>query len=224
MQAPTRNQTSGRMTPLQRRARSATLPKQVLTSSEVRQLVKQTLNSQAEKKFYFNEFTLSPDTSGNVFADISAIPQGITDNSRIGDTVNLKRLDIRIGMVLGDTTNVIRIVVFQWHADTVNDPPSLTAGLPLNSIGGIPFLYKQNNVDEGPKYTIMHDETFNLNSAGVANAQMVVALKIPRPRMGFAAATTIRPTGSIWMLTLSDSSAAPHPLLNCATRIWYTDE
>lgn len=152
---------------------------------------------------------------------------GTPANDRIGDTVNLRYLQARIAMDVGDTTNVVRLIVvcFPTLSGTtgisdVLQYPSVILGdsrLPIQS------LYKK---DSAVKFKVLYDKVHSVNST--TKGVKIINLKIPLPKTGlkltYADGTSVQPEKNIINIyAASDSTVAPNPGIVGNTRATYND-
>lgn len=99
------------------------------------------------------QVSLSVPLSGTI-VPLTAISNGTTDITRIGDRVSLHSCEIRWTGVVSDQWNVIRLILFQWLPDSSNDPPSAGAVLADTSVSPVnsPF-----NHDSALKMVVVYD-------------------------------------------------------------------
>jgi len=199
---------------LGRRKRAAT--KKVATKGYVKKM----LDKAQEIKFYDESGTVSLSTSGSVFC-VSDLAQGDTDITRDGDKIVLKSMQLRGTMTLADTSNIIRIIVFQWFpVDTASDP---TADDILQTTGtfGIVSAYQH---DQRNQYHILADRTYTLTTASqpYRHWQIKIPFKYVKKQATFLAGG-VYGANHIHILMISDSAAVADPTCSFYSRIYYTD-
>lgn len=194
---------------------------------QVRSIAKQVLLGQQEKKYFDTDVQVSP-SSTYILQDLSNIPQGDTDVSRDGDKIMIKSLHLRGLIAVGDTTNFVRIIVYQWHPSDVTLSP--TANLVLSDLTSP--LNTPYNHDNGKMYSIFYDRLIALGS----NSQQTVAiekiwrfgnkldrrLKWVNQSIDYVAGTT-GGSDKLFLLIVSDSGGIPHPAAELFFRLIYTD-
>lgn len=156
--------------------------------------------------------------SGNVFPLIT-ISQGLTDQNRIGDRVTMKRLTFRYNISTGDSTNQVRVIIFQYKA--VNFL-SLTPSVVLN--GSSPTYLSQYNWDGRSQFAVLYDKTHAVNTdlpsrTFVGRAKM----KWAKRQIMFQAGSSTVAANSLFLLMISDSSATPHPTIDGEFNFFFTD-
>lgn len=182
----------------------------------------------------------------------SSIVQAVGDtNSRIGDEVMLKSLEIRY-LFKNDPTNtgqaqlapVIRFVVFQYHPQLDGTYATLNTNLPLSTIfevgatgGGVPDPMSLYKWDTRQEYTILHDEVKLLASSGNAGGvppinndqyqvqgHLHVSLRKAKRKVHWQAASTVLATNQIMIAVFQyNSSATTPPTAFLTSRLAYTD-
>lgn len=91
-------------------------------NQSIKKIVKQILDSKDELKFKLTTFSSGVDTTMQA-TDLSSIPNGNTSSSRIGATIQAKRLRIKWVAGAGDTTNLIRFSIVYWKPNDAVDVP-----------------------------------------------------------------------------------------------------
>lgn len=189
----------------------------------VKKYVKGQLKKRIERKFTNRVFNLSPDTTGTIskFMDTEPAP-GTSDIQRIGDRIRLTSLDFRYTLIHSDGTNFTRIILFQWKDDDSNYTPVvndviLAGGNALVS----PIRHDQRKAG---MINVLMDRVHSQSDSG-SNAAIFRRKFFTR---GFGREVqfingTQKGVNNIYMLTISDSGAAPHPTLDAFMRLNYTD-
>lgn len=173
---------------------------------------------------------------------VSTIPSGYVDSDRKGSQVNLQSFEMRYDLVVGDTYNNFRVIVFRWYQDDGSIAPTL--GDIIDDTGGAGYRYlAPYNHQQRSKYHIMYDSssllanTLSFNSTGSVQSTSnqsswvesvklkhfkVVGKKLGRKTINFDGSTTTG-LGHIYVLWISDSNVVPNPGYNYVSRIMYTD-
>lgn len=155
--------------------------------------------------------------------DLCAVPLGNRMYERIGSTISVKSLEVSAYVQLGDPTNLVRVVVIQWHNDgTLTGTPSWgdifnTAGVtnPRDICG----FY--NRSLRSRDYTVLEDIMARLD-AGYTNCLIRFTINEFTHLMTFADGNT---TGfnHLYMLIISDSGVVTHPAINGYSRVYFID-
>ncbi len=174
-----------------------------------------------ESKYHDTVISEPADHDGNAL-DLSDIVQSTTvanDTTRQGDRVEPFRLEMRGQILLGDTTNAVRLIVFQCKSGTVTKSEVLSA-LYLGTVNAQNSPYRH---DYRSQYTILFDKTYHLEDGGSQQINIVKKIKIRRKMQWSAGSSTEHTAGEIRLLVLSDSSVSTHPLLTMVTRLFFKD-
>lgn len=155
--------------------------------------------------------------------------QGLGDlNVRVGDRLRMQKLDISGRFTYGDSTQIIRAIVFLWHDDsTVGMNPPTDQQLLDDTTSNDAVLYGDINNDgsnpKGKKFQILYDKRFYLNQ--VSKPQIDFQFKRTwkyGKTVGFSAGASTG-LGIPYLLLVSDSSVASHPSYYMNVKIHYND-
>lgn len=152
----------------------------------------------------------------NSFTDIV---QGSAQTQRVGDELRLKSIDLRYQIACADTTQCMRIIVFQWFQNTV---PTVNNILYSNGTAQAPF--GALNFEQRRNYRILYDRMHSLDIiTEIQNGVHVRIWKIPKRNIVFTTTGTTVGNNKCYIYFISDSSVAPHPTLTWQIRVNYTD-
>jgi len=193
-------------------------PKKVPTN--VKKYVKEQLNETVEHKYFLASDSATTVDFGGAVYDKTPVPQGDTDVTRDGDKIKLEEISFRYTVQIADTTNVFRVILFQWH-------PSSSPGITniLLTVGSANGVNSALTVDYEQQYKILYDRTHYLNNVAVPQTGLTEAVVIKKgfqKQMQFIAGGTTG-TNHIWAAFISDSAAATHPSINSSMRIRFSD-
>lgn len=187
------------------------------------------INRKQEKKFfdlYSNALAVS--AAGNTCQNLVPLSQGAGDQGyRVGDKCDLCGLNYNVTFRIGDTTNIMRMILFQWRS-TPGVTPAQT-DIMSYGVNAPEAVLSSYNHDNGDRYTILLDKTVNLDSNN--NSVMVKrgTLNLSRKKK-FRFQGTLNfvsdgsnTTNGIWALFISDSTAAGHPTVDYYFRTTYRD-
>jgi hypothetical protein len=186
----------------------------------IKQEIKSYMSQNVERKWnnYTVVTTLSTTTQFHNFsADIS---QGDAVNQRSGNVIHMVSLSLKMDMTCGDTTNLIRFVLFKWHPNTTSDTPSALEVLQDNST--------PTNICLGPlritvpkRFRTLYDTTFTLDQ--VKNFHLIRTVNV-KLNWNCSYDTGLN-TGSeqLYAMYVSDSTIAPNPAFNWSAAFIYTD-
>lgn len=181
--------------------------------------VKKVINGQMEKHAYQASINSTINSTGTIF-DLSAITQGDTAAERDGDRLTIKSLSLKMGIIAGDPTNFMRVIIFQWLQNSATVAPSVINIFPAVFVTqpysfGSPY----SKPDAGYTFIPLYDKTFVVSSTDNVRFNIKLTPKnFKRKAKAFIqynpASTT--GTGKLYMCAISDSGAVTHPtLLGC---------
>jgi len=190
--------------------------------------VKMILSKQVETKYHLYSLSAGSATTSAALASMTAIPQGDTDITRDGDRLYLKKVYIRGFIAVGDITNVVRMVVFQWKPATTPTASDVFLTGPSGSID----VFSHYSHDTRQQFKILHDRTFTMIGNGGAPEEpytpvstrkfsMIISRKFNRQQQFIAGGTT--GTNQLYVVYLSDSFASPNPAVTITAKTMFTD-
>jgi len=165
--------------------------------------------------------------TGGIINAFMPIAQGFTVNQRTGDTVFLNQLVVNytVSTENADVFNTSRIIIFQWHPNSILAIPVVTDILQTT------IVYSMYDWQFSNQYTILYDRVHV--HAGIAGSPCdsgnqgyfgpIPFVRNVKVKAEFAQAST---SGSeqFFMLAISDSVIAPFPVLNVQSRVIYSDD
>lgn len=218
---PTGNQMSAAVRKTyKRKRRPARLPKRQYAA--IQKLISKNFNKRAEKKHFLTYNTgYSVDYAGTI-QSLSDITQGDTDVTRDGDSLYLRSIRVKGGVVVSDSTNAVRIIIFQWHADSTDDTATVNDILSATAVGTVVGPFASYYHDKRRLYTVMYDRVFN---ATTNESQLLFDTGYLRPKVrkiSFVNAST-QAVHKLFILAISDSAAAGHPTVKYWNRVTFND-
>lgn len=196
----------------------------------VRQIVKKAINQMAEHKYYnptpLTNSAVADPSVGATLGVITSVPQGLPDLSRDGDSLTMKNLFFRgnIYSASGGTSesNIVRVIIFQWHQNTQSVTPSTASILSYIAAGqGVASPYVHDQL-KGKNYTIMYDRRFCVSDYGPGCVQFKGNLVPKRKKIQFNGAG-LTGTNHLYYLILSDSVAINHPTITINFQVNFLD-
>lgn len=187
-------------------------------------------NKQELKYFFYNSAPATVTTTPFVDSAPFDIVQGTADTNRIGDGMQWAgSIDLRYHLNIADTSNNIRVVIFQWHGKDVPVAPDVFIIGP----SGFPDIYSVYNHDTRDQYKILYDKNHQMVGNGttgfVATTGSVQfhAVKIPLTRakkdVQWVGGGVANGSNRLYMYTCSDSNALTHPTITFASKVFFRD-
>lgn len=186
------------------------------------------MRRKGESKSYDGGYSGTVDASGFIYSlyqnyipfPTTAIAQGAGEANYIGDSITPLYVTIRGLTDAADNIQALRVVVFQTLGNTAPTVASLmqfVAGTIYSCLSPV----KKNTRRQ---YQILRDKIYTTGTASPA----VKAFKIKIPMYGlqmteFTDAAGTVGTGGLYMLLMSDSTAATHPQTRVLWRVTFTD-
>lgn len=190
----------------------------------VNMTVQQQIVKRAETKFHVATQSIGVDYTGAVY-DLTSINQGDTDESRDGDAIYWKSQTFNYRVYGGDTTNALRVIIFQWFGNTSLHTP--TVGDVLQQYGstlGVLSTYLHDG-EQGTNFRVFYDKTTTAVN-GTDTVDKVFSVKVPlkyaRKKCQFNAGSASR-TNGLFLCVISDSAATPNPGIEYWSRVTFTD-
>lgn len=184
--------------------------------------VKRIMGAVMEKKHHTSTFSTSSVSSTATLTNISAVTQGDSDTSRDGDQIYLKNIDFRAYLTRADTSNLVRLIVFQWRPSTQLATPTAATILENYAGDGTLDLVRHWNYDNKRNFKVLYDRLITLNE-DIANRTVKFNLnKSLIKKIQFDNGGTNH-NNAVYVMYLSDSSAATHPSIDARIETTYLD-
>lgn len=209
-----------------RKAAGKGFKKRARPSESVRAAVESVLTERSEKKYFdYASQDQNISSGGTIFGALSAPAQGVADTERVGDGLRISSMQIRYQVTCADTTNVIRLVMFQWKSSHVAAPAVgdvLQAYLP----GPAPGIFSPYTHDSRANMRILWDSGLLQMSqidvdAICGTAYVTKGFLDDRVIQFVAGAQTGYP--HVYLCCISDSGAVAHPTVDFVSRMVFTD-
>jgi len=202
-----------------------------------RKAVTTLINRRTELKyFYFSTTTAAIPATAAISGGQFDIAQGITDSERVGDSIEWAgSIDLKVQVVngigaTGDEYNNIRMLIVQWHPNSIPTPASVLLAGP----SAVVDIYSMPSHDNRQEFKILFDKTWrtvgNTNAAttpgtsalttGVLSYQIPLTKATKKVQYVGGALTG---TNRFYVITMSDSILATHPSLTYTTKVVYRD-
>lgn len=186
--------------------------------------VKQLMARKLETKYVdTTHSSTSIPVGGAAFGPLSLVGQGIASNQRTGDHINSKYMEVNQSLIVGDATNFVRVLWFQWKPNSATSGPSVGA---LLQNPAWPVESPVNDVNKTLLFVVLSDKTYAMSQSG-ANACIRLKQKFYGKRLGDKG-LQFNPAANtgfnhIYCYVFSDSVAAPNPSTSMYVRYAYTD-
>jgi hypothetical protein len=183
--------------------------------------IMQMVVGQAERKFFDVASANAISFSGSVFP-LSDIPQGDSDQTRDGDQIMPKSLEIGFQAFCADSSNTVRVVVFRWKPFFSFHNP-LASDI-LQSTGTSTGYLSPLNHDKRKQFDLLYDHTVQMvltMSNSVVSWSRKIKLSAIKCQWNTGQTTDV--SNGFYVMAISDSAAIAHPQLQFYSRVNYTD-
>jgi hypothetical protein len=211
-----------------RRRRQSNVLRNGRNGSRLRPLVqlevRKAISAMAETKYLeITTFNGTISTTPSIF-NISEVPQGTTDLTRIGDSLSAISMyyNFLFNVSATDPYNAVRCIVFQYHAAVAGGttPPAAEILTDPTAVGNLTSGYNQDSLD-ADLITIISD-TLHLTSAALPLAHLEKTSTNFRKDIQFTGAS-LGGYHKLFLMVVSDSAAATHPGYIGTTRLLFHD-
>lgn len=191
-------------------------------SKAIKKYVKSAISTEQEHKVFDAAVNGQPATTAGVIYNLMTPSQGDGYNNYSGIVITQKSLEIRGSVLVGDSSNCIRMIIFRWHNDSSIDVPQPNEILQLVSTGNSP--YEPYNYIHRDEFTVLKDHLF-ATVLGQSNAlvKFNYKVKLHNAKQRFTNTTNGTGVNNIYVLFISDSAVGPNPAQSFTSRIHYTD-
>lgn len=154
------------------RKKMSTVSKQLVTKTQVRDMIRSSVQKIEEK--YFNSFVSGSTVIGSPYTLLCGdIPQGISDTQRIGDEVKLTRIRYSITFAAGVVSGSVRFVLCQYNSTVLAATGIAGTQVLFDSTGpnNLTSVYNQDQLD-GNQLRIIVDRTVVVSTSGQDHAHI----------------------------------------------------
>jgi len=153
-----------------------------------------------------------------------SINQGLTDITRIGDRIKIKRFQMR-GKIYGSASatgpTAARLVVFLWKNPQVSANAPISGEILQANAGYLPWAAYTR--DYGDLVQILYDATFSVEKLETSTELELFAMNIPSNiEVGFAATGTDPLINGLYLMLVTDT-AANQPSVTFQSTMWFED-
>jgi len=187
----------------------------VVPISTISRIVDRQMIRKKQTKFVCYTFPNTAASTTMSFWDVTVPSVGTSLSQRIGSSIRLKAMRVRGQIILGDTTNLVRVVWFRWLMDSSSDTPSNTE---LCQITGDPLAEVQ--LFKPRRFSIVKDDLYTLD-AYHPTVLLDYSLNVRDNIVQFSSGNYGQ--DHIWCAVISDSSGVPHPSVNFDVGLSWTD-
>lgn len=184
------------------------------------------LKVKTELKYFDTTLTPTAVDFNGACRNISLIPVGTNNNTRIGLTVLPTRLDWKIRWAgASNPSNICRLIIFRWKMASGSDVPAPNELIVPTLLGSSEAPLSPLNQDERGRFEVLYDKNYNVFTNNLEGSVLTESgtLKLAKKPIEFASAVTTFGINTIWYMVISDDGALPFPVFSSCFRLHYTD-
>lgn len=174
--------------------------------------------------------------------NFSPLCVGQTDYQRVGDELEWTSLEIRFNLrgpifipqaTPADdppfgSTNVVRVVIFQWHVTNAASSPAANDILNNNAVFVGDRTIAPYQVNQRDRYTILWDRTYSFHTQGengVAESFMLYPGRQGggKRKIQYESASTIIGVEQIYFMVMSNAGVTPYPQIDLCSQLNFID-
>lgn len=183
-------------------------------TQSIAKIVKQVLNSNVEKKWKTTTFSSGVDNT-LTNTDLSSISNGNTVNTRVGASIRATRLRLKWYAVIGDTTNIIRVVLHYWKPNDAVDVPQQSELFQNSSILS-PLLKLNPNRFKMIRDLYITMDQYHPTQSGELDIKLAELISyMPGLDTGL---------NHVYLSVISDSGGVPNPTFSFDASLDFVDE
>jgi hypothetical protein len=188
------------------------------SDNKIRSIVKSAIVGMKQLK-WFDVYSGTTSVSNvPTFIDVTSIAAGTNISQRVGAEILMRSLRVSGSWVVGDPTNLARLVVFKWFPSNSSDVPSLselTTATGGNAVIGGWLQYKPS------RFQILHDRLFKLDTLSHPIKDFVFTVRINSKLDYDTGSTTGR--NHIYLMYVTDSGVTPTPSITYTYQVVFND-
>lgn len=159
------------------------------------------------------------DYSGTVYNLLENLTRGDSSvNQFDGSSINARSIRIRGAMYPADSTNLMRIMVFQWRDSGIPVPSGL-----INNTGTIAAPFGSRFWTNKKNIKVLVDQLHHVDTYHPVQPIDIFIPGFKLRQTWFQSATDQAQNNGLFMLAVSDSSTVSHPAFTWVSEIVYTD-
>lgn len=182
--------------------------------------VKRQLSSAIETKISDVQIAAGTSVSSTMsFTLLNGLTQGTNQSQRLGNEVTMIGFRIRGQFVVGDATNLVRMLIIM-DKQSNNTTPAVTDIFQFSL-----DPYSPINEDQRKRFQIVDDRSFDLSTSWQSCKHINFYKRVPHKVYYNGTGATISniKKNSLYLCLISDSGAVSHPTFVADIRLYYKD-
>lgn len=177
-----------------------------------------------EQKRHRGTIAGSVQTTPSIISILNGNVQGLGDlNVRTGDEITLSKINMNFSCLLGDSTNLVRVILISW--DDNNAVAPVATDIFDDTTSATTMLFGPLNEDnlKGKRFRVLYDKRFALYSSSNYFYKSFTKVFSKGHSVVFSGASSSVGRHMPYCILISDSSAIAHPDFNAYHVSHYTD-
>lgn len=187
--------------------------KELVSKEVVRTMIKSSSLNTTAVGWYDSFDTYAAQVSPN-FQDMTNVGQNTGSNNRTGQSIRVTKLVVFWDCILGDTFNIIRIIIFKWFPSNSSDVPQISEvfntqvslSTAINYPVRSPFLALKPS-----RFKVLADYRIVLDAAHVTRCGTIVLKNLGLLSFDYQSSNG---KNHIYHAVMADSGVLPHPTVN----------
>lgn len=198
-------------------------------NTNVRLIVRQELRATRVLKYIDAILAATSVTAAGTTAALVNIPQGYAQSQRIGDKVELVKLELNaltMTAVNSDVYSHARVVIYRWKENIADTSPTIALLFETPTTNS---CFSNMNYENRLLYRVCWDRAFSLAGTSTVptdkSDHYLRKIRIPLrgKTLQYRLASSSASTDTLCIAYLSDSAATPFPVITFCFRLWYYD-
>lgn len=186
--------------------------------NKIRSIVKSEIVGMKQLKFFDVYSGVTSVSNVPTFVDVTSIAIGTANSQRIGAQVLMRSLRISGSWVVGDPTQLARLVVFKWAPSNSSDVPSLSELMTGTSSDAVISGWLQFKPS---RFHIMYDRLFKLDTLAHPIKDFTFTVRVNSKLDFDTGGTTGR--NHIYFMYITDSGVIPTPTIRYSYQVIFND-
>jgi hypothetical protein len=192
--------------------------KQKQKKNDIRSIVRSEIVRMKQLKWFDVYSGVTSITNVPTFVDTTSIAIGVNVSQRVGAEILMKSLRISGSWVVGDPTQLARLVVFKWFPSNSSDVPSLSE---LTTATGNDVVIGGWLKYEPSRFQILHDQLFKMDTLAHPIKDFTFNVRINSKLDYDTGSTTGR--NHIYLMYVTDSGVVPTPSIRYTYQVVFND-
>lgn len=159
------------------------------------------------------------------FTVLNLMQQGDTAGTRDGNKIYLQSVDLRVQLIVADTTNLVRMLLVYDRQSNASNPSAVGIANILDVPAAASQALGPQLIPTKRRYNILLDRIFTLDLVDKYTWMIHKHIKINKYTEYNGNAGTVADiiTGGLYLIFISDSTAVSHPTMQFTAKLFFKD-